>query len=287
MPVKKKASRTVKKSAPTTTSTQDQQTPYTQPPLTAILVLVVLILLGFSVYLSSQISSLRKEMKAGGTGTTNDQQQPAAVKVSINQVKGLFKNGFIHFGDANRKVLFVEVNDPSCPFCHIAGGRDPELAAQSGNFKYVSEGGTYTPPVTEMKKLVDSGKASYVMLYGTGHGNGKLGTEALYCANEKGKFWEVSDKLMNNEGYSLLNDKVQNDRSKSSQLAEFLGDVVDSTFLTDCLNSAKYEKNLARDEALARQIGFQGTPHFLVNTTQFAGAQDYKNISPAVEAALK
>ena len=260
-----------------------------QSPITFILLIVVVVLLGFTLYLSSQISGLKKSIEAGAQagGTQQQQQQPAAVKVSMNQIKKFFANGFIHFGDANKKVLIVEVNDPSCPYCHIAAGQDPELAAQSGNFKYITDGGTYTPPVTEMRKLVESGQASYAMIYGTGHGNGKLASEALYCANEKGKFWEAHDKLMSNAGYTLLNDQVQNDRSKSSQLVDFLSDVVDSNFLSGCLSSAKYEKSLSRDENLARQIGFQGTPHFVVNTTQFGGAQDFKKISPAIQAALK
>jgi hypothetical protein len=33
----------------------------------------------------------------------------------------------------------------------------------------------------------------------------------LYCAKEKGKFWEVHDLLMSAAGFDLVNNKVKND----------------------------------------------------------------------------
>lgn len=76
-------------------------------------------------------------------------------------------------------------------------------------------GGTYVAPVPEMKRLVDEGKAAFVFIYTNGHGNGEMGTKAMYCAHEKGNFWPVHDKLMSSEGYGLLNDVVKNDKTKS------------------------------------------------------------------------
>jgi protein-disulfide isomerase len=105
---------------------------------------------------------------------------------SLNQIKSLFSTDFVKFGEANKKVLFVDISDPSCPYCQIAGGKNPELNSQAGDrFKLVSDGGTYVAPIPEMKKLVDQGKASFVFLYTPGHGNGEMGARALYCAFEK------------------------------------------------------------------------------------------------------
>jgi protein-disulfide isomerase len=92
------------------------------------------------------------------------------------------------FGKKDSKVLFVEFSDPSCPFCHVASGKNPELNKQAGaQFTMEKDGGTYVPPVPEMKKLVDSGKAAYVWLYANGHGNGELATKALVLCEGKGK----------------------------------------------------------------------------------------------------
>ncbi len=192
------------------------------------------------------------------------------------------------FGDNKKKVLFVEVADPSCPYCHVAGGHNPELSAQiDARFKYVSAGGTYQPPVPEMKKLVESGKASYVYIYTPGHGNGEMGTKAMYCAYEKGKFWQVHDLLMTNAGYELLNNNVKNDKSKSQELVDFLKTAMNPTELKACIDSGKYDERLASDTALARSLGVTGTPGFMVNDQLFPGAYSYTDLKTPVDAALK
>lgn len=213
---------------------------------------------------------------------------PAAVattSVTLDQVKGLFGKDLIKFGDANKKVLFVEIADPSCPYCHIAGGHDPEQA--TGQFKYVSAGGTYAPPVPEMKKLVDAGLAGFVYIYFPGHGNGEMGMKALLCANEKGKFWEAHDLIMSNAGYALQNTTVQNDKTKSQVVADFLKGVVDPTFLKSCLDSGKYDSRLTSDSSLSQSLGVQGTPGFFINASSYPGAYSWTDMKATVDAALK
>ena len=125
---------------------------------------------------------------------------PSNSKITLKTIRGLFDKDLIKFGDASKGILFVEVSDPSCPFCQIAGGKNDTLV------KGWDKTGRYISPVPEMKKLVDQGKAAYVLIYSPGHGNGEMGMKALYCAYEKGKFWEVNDFLMSNDGYVLMND---------------------------------------------------------------------------------
>lgn len=234
-----------------------------------------------------------ENLGSGGTvKTTGNQQQPQqqapeAVKVSIDQIKGLFDKDVIKFGSKDSKLIFVEASDPSCPYCHIAGGLNPELNAQVGDqFKLVKDGGKYVAPVVKMRKLIDSGKASFVWLYFNGHGNGELATKALYCAYEKGKFWEAHDLLMTNKAYSFINDTVKNDMSKSAEMVDFLksANIPD---LKACLDSGKYNDRLASDMALGRELGVQGTPGFFVNENSFAGAYSYKDMESVVTKALK
>lgn len=240
----------------------------------------------FNVFLGIKVFNLEKKISSL-QNPSQPQQQQQQVEIKIDQIKKLFTKGFIYFGDKNRKILFVEVSDPSCPFCHIAGGKNPELASQVGDrFKYQSQGGSYVPPVPEIKKLVDEGKAGFVFLYSNGHGNGVLAAQALYCAYEKGKFWEVHDKLMTNQGYNLINETVKNDKSKIPELVNFLANEIDSQFLTDCLNSGRYEESLARDQQLSPSLGFQGTPHFLVNTQMFQGAYSFSDMKPVIDKNL-
>ncbi len=222
------------------------------------------------------------------TGTAQAQQQaPAKPSVTLDQIKNVYKEAIVKFGDTGSKVLFVEVADPSCPYCQIAAGKNPELNKQAGErFTLVSNGGTYVPPVEEMKKLVDAGKAAFAWVYTPGHGNGEMGTKAMYCGFEKGKFWEVHDKLMTSEGYDLLNNTIKNDKTKSQELADFLKPVFDAGQMKSCLDSGKYEGQLSKDITLASGIGISGTPGFYVNTTNFAGAYSWTDMEPAVNQAL-
>jgi protein-disulfide isomerase len=252
--------------------------------------LVLSIGLAFIVgILWEKVASLEKGgVATPATTTTTANAGAAQPNVTLSTIKDLFGKDLIKFGDNKRKVLFVEIADPSCPYCQVAGGLNPTLNAQVGaQFKLVSDGGTYVAPVIEMEKLVDAGKASFVYIYYPGHGNGEMGMKALYCANEKGKFWEANDLLMTDAGYTLMNTTVQNDKAKSGTVADFLKSAVDSTFMKSCLDSGKYDARIASDQEVAKGLGVQGTPGFYVNATNFAGAYSYTDMKSAVDAALK
>lgn len=263
----------------------------TSHPKTSIFEKLVPALLVITVGLSFLVGVLwQKVNNLGGTATTatTTAQQPAVQpKVDISQIKDLFSKDLIKFGNADSKVLFVEASDPSCPYCHVAGGLNGTLNKQVGSqFTLVKDGGTYIAPVPEMKKLVDEGKASFVWLYFNGHGNGEMGSKALYCAYEKGKFWETHDLLMSAAGYDLLNNTIKNDKAQSGKLADFLksANVPD---LKACIDSGKYDSRLTSDMSLATTLGVSGTPGFFINDTNFAGAYSYKDMESLVTSALK
>jgi len=255
------------------------------------LILILTVVLAFFVgFLWQKILTLEKNAKSGTstTATNTTQTPPSQPIVSLDKIKALFANkDLITFGDADRKVLFIEVSDPSCPFCHAAAGLSPNVNAQLGaQFKLVSQGGTYVAPVPEMEKLVNSGKASFVYIYFPGHGNGEMATKALYCANEQGKFWEVHNQLMTDAGYNLLNNTVKSDKSQSGTLANFLKSVFDPTQMKSCLDSGKYDARLTEDTQIATDLGVSGTPGFFINTVNFPGAVSYKDMESAVNSAL-
>lgn len=239
--------------------------------------LLLTVVLAFVVgVLWQKVNSLEK----GGTTTTTTAGVPVAPTVTIDQIKDLFNKNVIKIGDENRKLLVVEVADPSCPWCHVAAGKNKELYSQMG----VDAG--YVAPVPELKKLVDSGDASFVYLYFNGHGNGEMGAKAMYCANEKGKFWEAHDLLMSSAGYTLLNDVVKNDKAQSGKLSDFLKGVTDATALKSCLDSGKYDSALVENSALGGELGVTGTPSFFLNTTNFPGAVPFSQMQSAIDSAL-
>lgn len=202
---------------------------------------------------------------------------PVAKPVEMSKVEELFKDdSTIVLGKRDAKIKFVEFSDTSCPFCHVAAGHNPELSKQMNpRFATAADGGTYVPPVLEIKKLIDEGKAALAWLYTPGHGNGELGTLALYCANEQGKFWEAHDKLMNNEGYALTNEKVKNDRTKIADVATFLNSALDSGKLKSCMESKKYDSHIASDPQIASGFGYGATPTFFINDKVVEGAASW------------
>jgi protein-disulfide isomerase len=225
-------------------------------------------------YLAKNPANTAAVAGAGTAATPAPVAKPTTVDVAKVQEK--FDGKHITFGDKNAKLLIAEVSDPSCPYCHVAGGLHPELNAQIGpQFKMVKDGGSYMPAVPEIKKLVDAGKASFLWIYAPGHGNGEVGTEALYCAYEQGKFWEAHDILMSKVGYDLLNNTVRNDLNQSKLVASALAKVLDSKQLQTCLDSKKYATQPGEDTNFVQSLGFGATPTFFINDKVVEGAASW------------
>jgi len=257
---------------------------------TAFQISVILCIVVGSFFMGSLWTKVRILEKTGQnvpvSATPAAGQQAAQPAITLAQVKDVFNKSFVKFGDTKKKLLLLEISDPSCPYCHISSGKNRELNNQSDQFKLMEDGGTYVAPVPEMKKLVDSGQASFAFIYYPGHGNGEMGVKALYCAFEKGKYWPVHDLIMSNEGYTLLNNTVKNDKTKSGELSQFLSSVFDATAMKACLDSGKYDARLTDDQKLATTLGVTVTPGFFVNATLFGGAYSYKNMETTVSSAL-
>jgi protein-disulfide isomerase len=297
MPTKSTKAKTTKKtveSIPEIVSVKTETKKTERKSILIPLMIGAIVVASFAVgYLYGKVSVYEKiGQTTKGTGTTaagvqQAETQPATV--TVDMIKKLFAdNSNVIFGNPSSKLLFAEFSDPSCPYCHIAAGKNPELNKEVGDrFTLKENGGTYVAPVPEMKKLVEQGKAAYVWVYSPGHGNGELATQALYCAKEQNKFWEAHDLLMSNKGYTLLNETVQNDVKKASVMADFLKSAVDSKALLTCLTSGKYAGRVQSDETLSRQYGVEGTPSFFVNEKNFAGAYSFTEMQSAVDAAMK
>ncbi len=250
-----------------------------------IIIIVALVLvglyLGFMVNGSKNSKSVEKDV----------QEQVSAVpqnsKVTIENVKEGFNSALIKIGDSEKKVIFLEISDPSCPYCHVAAGYNKELSSEMGSkFKYVEDGGTYLPPVPEMRKLVESGDAAYALIYQNGHGNGEMAMLSLYCAQEMNVFWKVKELVMSNAGYELINGSLKNDRTKAGDLAKFLSSVVSENDMKICLESGKYDGQLSSDQSIAKSLGVSGTPGFFVNETNYSGAYSFEDMSSVVDSAL-
>ena len=105
--------------------------------------------------------------------------------------------------------------------------------------------------------------------------------EASECAAEQDAFWEYHDFLyenLNNENRSAYN------KENLKQFAVQLG--LDSEKFNQCLDSGKYTEVVEQENELARQLGIQSTPSFIINGTPVIGAQPFENFQQVIDAAL-
>ena len=110
--------------------------------------------------------------------------------------------------------------------------------------------------------------------------------EATYCAGEKGKYWEMHERLFTNQ-----RELARKDLSKH---AEALG--LDVAAFDQCLDGGKYAGRIRKDMAEAQRLQTTGTPTFYlglteangsqVKGTKMSGAQPYEAFKAAIERVL-
>lgn len=110
-----------------------------------------------------------------------------------------------------------------------------------------------------------------------------LAAEASYCAAEQGKYWEYHNKLYQN-AVGENTQWVTIDNLK--QIANNVG-IGDLMQFSDCLESHKNSKTVKENDNLARSIGLQSAPTFILlsNRTQplaIQGAQPYSIFEQAI-----
>jgi len=120
-----------------------------------------------------------KLLKSGGAAQLPETQQPkvaGVTKVSNDEWQKLLESPAVTRGNSQAKVTMVEFVDYQCPFCKRAFDE--------------------TWPVI-MKDYVDSGKMFYVIrdLPLAIHANAPVAAQAVRCAGDGGKYWEMHDKV--------------------------------------------------------------------------------------------
>jgi len=111
-----------------------------------------------------------------------------------------------------------------------------------------------------------------------GNNSGSYSTaEAANCAGDQDNYWEFHDKLFIG-GQQLMNADVY------LQYAEELG--LDIVEYQECVDSRKYQAEIAADYTAAREFGINSTPTFFINGIPIVGAQPYENFVEIIEAEL-
>jgi protein-disulfide isomerase len=168
-----------------------------------------------------------------------------------------------HFrGDPNAPVTLIEFSDFQCPYCS-AWNNDAGMKIE--------------------QQYVESGKVQVGYFHFPFLGQESLdAAQAAECAGEQGKFWEFHNSLFSNQ-----NGENQGAYSKDNlkALAAKMG--LDTEAFNSCLDVGKYTDIIAQQVQLARQLGVQSTPSFLINGTPIVGAQPFENFKEVIDPMLK
>ena len=158
-------------------------------------------------------------------------------------------------GPKNAPVTIVAFSDFQCPFC-----------------------ARVVPTLHELEKQYP-GKVKMAFKHQPlpFHNNARIAASASMAANEQGKFWEMHDKLFQNQGAL--------DRGSLDKYAQELG--LDMGKFKSALDSNKYDAQITKDSNEGMQIGANGTPTFFINGRQLVGAQPIEQFKAIIDDELK
>jgi protein-disulfide isomerase len=110
-----------------------------------------------------------------------------------------------------------------------------------------------------------------------------LAAEASYCAAEQGKYWEYHNELYKNAG-DQNTEWITKDNLEKFANNTGIGNLMK---FSDCVDSHKYSKIVNENDNLARSIGIQSIPTFILlsNRTQplaIQGAHPYSIFEQAI-----
>lgn len=224
---------------------------YTQFILPGVILLAALIVSGTLLYTRGGNSTAQ----IGGSGA-NQPVGKIDVKVGSNDHV---------LGNKNAKVTIVEFSDFQCPFCRSF----------------------WNGALSQIKKdYIDTGKAKFVYKHFPldFHPGAKPAAEGSECASEQGKFWEMHDKIFEEQAKQGQG-TIQFTKQDVIKWAAAVG--LNMNQFNQCFDSGKYAKLVSDDSAYGSTLGVSGTPTTFINGQKIVGALPFANFQTIIEGLLK
>ncbi|MEW5854180.1 MAG: thioredoxin domain-containing protein [Myxococcota bacterium] len=158
-------------------------------------------------------------------------------------------------GPADAKVTVIEFSEFQCPFCNRVLPTMKQVQQTYGN---------------DVRVCFKHNPLPF-------HQDAPLASVASLAAGEQGKFWEMHDKLFENQ--KALK------RPDLEKYAQELG--LDMNKFKAALDNNPYKARIDADVAEAAQFGARGTPSFFINGKSLRGAQPFDAFKTAIDGALK
>lgn len=171
----------------------------------------------------------------------------------VKQIQQINPDDDPALGSNTAEVTIVDFSDYQCPFCK--------------NF--------YKNIYLELKKdYINTGKIKYIFrdFPLNIHKNALAAANAADCSGEQGKYWEMHDKLFEDQNNWSKSDTPK-DIFKS--YAKELG--LNTYLFNECIDSDKYNDEVMKDKEEGKSYGVNGTPTLFFNGQILRGgySQDY------------
>ena len=157
-------------------------------------------------------------------------------------------------GEAAAPITIVEFSDYECPFCSKA---EPTV-----------------------KDVMEHYKGKVRLVYReyplSMHDHAKKAAEAALCALDQGKYWEMHEKLFDNQRALELADLKNYARALSLDGGKF----------DTCLDSGAKTKEVEASQKAGEDAGVNGTPAFFINGRPLFGAMPVERFKEIIDAEL-
>ena len=126
---------------------------------------------------------------------------------------------------------------------------------------------------------VDPGKVKYVVYpFNLGRAEMALATEAAWCAQDQGKFFEYQHALFENQGQLAYDQQSLVDLAARTDL--------DEAALAQCLVSGTHRADVENARQIAVNRGVTSTPTFFINNQRLQGDQPYNIFQRTIDQEL-
>ncbi|MDP3964532.1 MAG: DsbA family protein [bacterium] len=158
-------------------------------------------------------------------------------------------------GTADAKVQIVEFSDFQCPFCRQASGIVRTIMLEYGSdIHYVYR----DFPVTSV------------------HPEAQIAAEAGECAHEQDKFWELHDRIFQNQNALESSNLKTYAQQAGLNVQQF----------NTCLDSGRHRDEVLEDFQAGLEAGVAGTPTFFINGSIVPGVIPLETFREIIDQLL-
>lgn len=193
-----------------------------------------------------------------GSNIGGQQAPQAGAKVDVSADNDAF------LGNEKAKVVVIEFSDFQCPFCRSM----------------------WRDTLPQIKKdYIDTGKIKFVYrdFPLDFHAGAKPAAEGTECARDQGKFWELHDKIFqeqDKQGQGTI-------QFTKADVVKWAGQIgLNMSQFNQCLDSGKYKAEVEKDMADGTAAGVSGTPATFINGRLLVGAQPYSSFKAIIDEEL-